>query len=590
MKVAMEHGNQEIVSYLLDYKNRKIGYIKPPVSKLSLSAAKEKQAKPKQKKPWGKPKTGSHQIGRYQIERYQIGRYRGDDTEVVYPTEVYGVQIDGIANTSGKIPENYKKIKSVVIPEGYTYIGINAFRGCEELENITLPQSLLEIGTYAFYACKKLKTITLPPNIKKLGREVFYGCELDKVVFPSTMSCIPKKCFDETKIARLYYYGTKVLCSDGIAFRLNCAPMIYTDAKVNITGFHNSNVKRLTETPTARPQEELEKDFQYTVKSDETIRIVLYLGTESIVVIPDTIQGRVVSEIGGKAFAECEKIVRKNIKKVILSDNVKVIAEKAFADCEALEEVVLGNGLESIATDAFDKCAVPEMFLYETRFFLEHPYLENDDLTVRKMLGDIATAKNGDVVSFGQVRKWIVLEKKEKKALLLSEECITRAPFVFGGETLFRGTQRSMFIYSPWSAAFVRSWKDSNFRSWLNDKYFKNEFSENERKYICETTVTSNRILENDRGKEEVVTTDKVFLLSLEEVKKYFPKNNRGVAFCEGEQSWWTRTMVAPSSDEWKAPDAYIVITGDCDIVWHQNLHGIRPAFWVDISDAIVDD
>lgn len=44
-------------------------------------------------------------------------------------------------------------IKSVLIKEGVTSIGSNAFRGCSGLTSITIPNSVTSIGAFAFYKC-----------------------------------------------------------------------------------------------------------------------------------------------------------------------------------------------------------------------------------------------------------------------------------------------------------------------------------------------------------------------------------------------------------------------------------------------------
>ena len=48
--------------------------------------------------------------------------------------------------------------------------------------------------------------------------------------------------------------------------------------------------------------------YSYTVKSDGTICIDKYLGDEQVVVIPSTIEGAVVTEIGANAFQNCTGI------------------------------------------------------------------------------------------------------------------------------------------------------------------------------------------------------------------------------------------------------------------------------------------
>ena len=48
---------------------------------------------------------------------------------------------------------------NLVIPEGVTKIGNDAFYDCKSLESVTLPKSLVEIGSEAFLGCESLKEV-----------------------------------------------------------------------------------------------------------------------------------------------------------------------------------------------------------------------------------------------------------------------------------------------------------------------------------------------------------------------------------------------------------------------------------------------
>ena len=62
--------------------------------------------------------------------------------------------------------KNYStQVKDVIIPEGITTIGENAFEGCVSLESITLPSTIKYIRRNAFADCKSLKQIVLPESI-----------------------------------------------------------------------------------------------------------------------------------------------------------------------------------------------------------------------------------------------------------------------------------------------------------------------------------------------------------------------------------------------------------------------------------------
>ena len=53
------------------------------------------------------------------------------------------------------------QIKSVIIQNGVTTIGVNAFKNCIGLKEVTILASITEIGSGAFNNCSGLETITI---------------------------------------------------------------------------------------------------------------------------------------------------------------------------------------------------------------------------------------------------------------------------------------------------------------------------------------------------------------------------------------------------------------------------------------------
>ena len=57
----------------------------------------------------------------------------------------------------------------IIIPEGYTAIGKNAFSSClGTISKVTLPSTLTHIGEHAFYECQRLQEINLE-RVKHIG-------------------------------------------------------------------------------------------------------------------------------------------------------------------------------------------------------------------------------------------------------------------------------------------------------------------------------------------------------------------------------------------------------------------------------------
>ena len=91
-------------------------------------------------------------------------------------------------------------------------------------------------------------------------------------------------------------------------------------------------------------------DFEYTVKNNE-ITITKYTGSEAQVVIPDSIDGYKVAQIGDYAFSQNGKI-----NKVTVPQTVYRIGSSAFSESPNLESVQLSDSVENIGSMAFEEC------------------------------------------------------------------------------------------------------------------------------------------------------------------------------------------------------------------------------------------
>lgn len=81
----------------------------------------------------------------------------------------------------------YKEsILNIIIEDGVTNIGKNAFNNCIGIKSITIGNSVKSIEYRAFYNCLNLKEITIPKNVTEIGNSVFQYCEnLSSVTFES---------------------------------------------------------------------------------------------------------------------------------------------------------------------------------------------------------------------------------------------------------------------------------------------------------------------------------------------------------------------------------------------------------------------
>ena len=99
-------------------------------------------------------------------------------------------------------------------------------------------------------------------------------------------------------------------------------------------------------------------DFLCTMLPNGTVSITKYIGTDTVVTIPEQIDGYTVTRIGGGPYYYNYGAFQDNtnIEKVIIPDNVTNIGESAFRGCTALASVTIGNGVREICDNAFEHC------------------------------------------------------------------------------------------------------------------------------------------------------------------------------------------------------------------------------------------
>lgn len=91
-----------------------------------------------------------------------------------------------------------------------------------------------------------------------------------------------------------------------------------------------------------------QEQFYVGNKEDGTIAVEGYLGEASVVVIPDSINGKKVSAIGTNAFDGIG-----NLAAIVIPETVLEIDRQAFIECKKLEYVVVQGNIEVIGEQAF---------------------------------------------------------------------------------------------------------------------------------------------------------------------------------------------------------------------------------------------
>lgn len=277
--------------------------------------------------------------------------YIGTSTEMVIPDHVEAIKDSSFMGydelTSVVIPSSItaigsctfkdcKRLASISIPNTVTTIGENAFSGCDSLTSIALPSSIASMGKNAFSGCAGLTSVQIPESVKVLEDSLFYNCTgLTSVIVPNSVNSLGRGVFLNDKGLNTIYIPSSVDTIGDDAF-----------SGVNVLIYEGDGAEDLRTWGAVKRYhaEVVEGDFIF---EDETkTKLVLYIGTESDVTIPET-----VITIGKRAFNN-----NLSIQSVTMSDSVKKIEAAAFAGCEMLEKVRLSDSLTTIGDGAFQKC------------------------------------------------------------------------------------------------------------------------------------------------------------------------------------------------------------------------------------------
>ena len=104
--------------------------------------------------------------------------------------------LDSVTTIDGCAFADCKNLTSITIPDSITTIGIGAFQNCESLTSVTIPDSVITIGDGAFCSCKSLTSVTIPDSVTSIGKFAFQDCKnLTSVTIPDSVTSIGNQTF-----------------------------------------------------------------------------------------------------------------------------------------------------------------------------------------------------------------------------------------------------------------------------------------------------------------------------------------------------------------------------------------------------------
>ena len=287
-------------------------------------------------------------------------------------------------NDEEKRPWKDKIIKTVIIEEGVTSIGANAFVGCSNLrrveisngvtdiesrafaecsnlKNMKIPEGVTSISWGAFFECSSLESIEIPDGVTWIGDSAFGRCSsLKSMKIPEGVTSIIYKTFEECSSLESIEIPAGVTSIGSGAF-FECSSLESIEIPDGVTWIGNSAFGRCSSLKSIKIPDGVTsiEEWVFTGCSElESIEIpagvtsiswAVFSGCSSLksIEIPDG-----VISIGASAFADCS-----SLKSIRIPDGVTSIEESVFAWCSELESIEIPAGVTSIGSGAFDHCS-----------------------------------------------------------------------------------------------------------------------------------------------------------------------------------------------------------------------------------------
>ena len=218
------------------------------------------------------------------------------------------------------------EIETVVIGDGVSSVGANAFADCRKLTSVTLPVSVTAIGGGAFLDCKALTDITVSwdaSHIPNINPSAFGNLTLEEIILhvPAGMTAAYRA--NTWDVWKHLFIMEQATIGDNFT-----------------TGVHweyNDNTRTLSFTGAGAIP-----DF---IGADDRPYMGIRKKLQAVTI------GAGVTTMGESAFSSCTALTN-----VTLSDKLTTIEERAFNGCSQLKNVTIPNSVTSIGNGAFAQC------------------------------------------------------------------------------------------------------------------------------------------------------------------------------------------------------------------------------------------
>lgn len=283
------------------------------------------------------------------VENYELVSYKGvpengvveipEDEGVLYIgayafclyTTDRDIEVNEDDWDKNKIPGTNNTIEKIIIPDTVEEIKKYAFYNCTELKEVEIKGEVRYLREYAFYNDSKLERVNLE-NVEAIGARAFYGCTSLKEVNLDKCYSIGVSAFEGC--TGLSSVDLTALRNAGSYMFRNCvnikSVVLSADTKLSYGAFIKSGLTSV--------------DLYANLVPEMCFAQCDYL--ERVTIHNDMMY------IDAAAFSQNPKLTT-----VEFNADIDLIGERAFYDCNALQQITLPDGNVTLARQAFADCA-----------------------------------------------------------------------------------------------------------------------------------------------------------------------------------------------------------------------------------------
>ncbi len=233
----------------------------------------------------------------------------------------------------------------VIIGEGYTEIGQNAFDGMNDLIAISFPGSLDKIGGSAFANCRNLSEVIIPDGVTEISGNAFSGCSgITELIIPDSVTTIGNSAFwDCNKVVLDKVTTTGRSIGYGAFCGMTIKELVISESynPMSDSVLYHANVENVSF------EEGIRKIPDHALNGCATFKKLE---------IPDS-----VTEIGRNAFSGCS-----GITELTMPDSVTTIGSGAFWNCNKVVFDKVTTSGRSIGYGAFCGLTIKELVISES--------------------------------------------------------------------------------------------------------------------------------------------------------------------------------------------------------------------------------